>query len=296
MIINNNKIALGTAQWGMNYGISNISGQASAEEVAAILEIANKAGIFMLDTAALYGNSESTLGLFDLSNKKLVTKTVKFNTLSLSRVDGEQLKSEFLNSLNRLNLHSVYGLLVHDPNNLLLPGASYLIEALQELKDCNKVSKIGFSAYNSAQVRRICDLFMPDIVQLPINVFDQRLLADGTLQYLSMNCVEIHARSVFLQGLLLMNSQDIPQYFSPWMQHIYRWHQYCSKHEVSPEIAALAWVNNIAEISYSLVGIQNANQLSQLISPTRDIYLFDVNSLAINDEYLINPSLWDLSP
>jgi len=136
---------------------------------------------------------------------------------------------------------------------------------------------------------------VPDIVQLPINVFDQRLLRDGTIHNLASLGVEIHARSVFLQGLLLMDPKTLPSHFSPWLEYIKNWQHLCCKYRVLPQIAALKWVCDIPQISYTLVGIQNPFQLEQLlVSPTEEIPRDEFDLLARTEEELLNPSNWPI--
>ena len=286
------KLGIGTAQWGMKYGVSNDYGQTSLPEAIGILHLAKEAGIKLVDTAAMYGNAEAVLGKTSLEPFLTVTKTPHFLSNKISKNDAVSLLESFYKSINALNVTSVYGLLIHDASNIFAPGGEYLVEALKELQQQKKVLKIGFSVYNSLQVERACACFLPDIIQLPINVFDQRLLLDGTIKRLCESGVEIHARSVFLQGLLLMKPISVPTYFIPWIKHIESWHKLCSKSNILPQIAALHWVCSIPEITYALVGIQNVSQLNELIYCSSDLPIEDFISLARTENELLNPSLW----
>jgi aryl-alcohol dehydrogenase-like predicted oxidoreductase len=286
------KIGLGTAQWGMQYGISNRQGQTSPEEVKRILQAAHKAGISLLDTACLYGNAEQVLGGSDLTAYRVITKTPKFRNECILSTEADELVRTFHESLQKLGLNSTYGLLLHDVNNIFAPNGSRLVNALEQLKSQRLVSKIGISAYNSSQIHKTLDHFKPDIIQLPVNVLNQRLILDGTIAHLSQLGIEVHARSAFLQGLLLMNVNDIPKYFEPWMPILMRWHGACRNQLVSPLHAALGFVCSLKEITYTLVGIQNLSQLKEIIETSTVLDGFDFDQFSSNDANLLDPTFW----
>ena len=217
------KLGLGTAQWGMQYGVSNTQGQTQPEEVREILKVAQSAGISLLDTASLYGNAEQALGQTNLSSFRIITKTPKFGKNLVSRADAEHLVRTFTASLQKLGMESIYGLLIHDSEDIFSGNGSQLIDAMTKLRSQGLTSKIGISVYSSSQIKKALDLFKPDIIQLPINVLDQRLIQDGTIAHLSELGIEVHARSPFLQGLLLMSLDDMPTYFEPWTQLLSKW-------------------------------------------------------------------------
>ena len=127
------------------------------------------------------------------------------------------------------------------------------------------LKKIGITIYNSQQINSSLQIFKPDIVQLPINVFDQRLIKDGTLKKLSELNIEIHARSIFLQGLLLLKKNNLPKYFLPWKNKISDWHYQCRIHKLSPLTAALNFILNLPEVNRCLVGVDSAKQLEEII-------------------------------
>ena len=204
------KLGLGTAQWGMQYGVSNKQGQTSLNEVHRILKVAHSAGILLLDTASLYGNAEHALGQSNLSSFRVITKTPKFGKELVSKADVDCLVQTFTVSLQKLGLKSAHGLLIHDVDDIFASNGSQLIDALKQLKSQGLVSKIGISVYSSSQIQKVLHCFNPDIIQLPINVLDQRLIQDGTIAHLSGLGVEVHARSAFLQGLLLMSILQLP--------------------------------------------------------------------------------------
>lgn len=288
------KLGLGTAQWGMHYGVSNAKGQTPLEEVHKILESAYRAGIMLLDTASLYGNAEQALGHTNLAPFRVITKTPKFGKLVISSDDVERLVQTFSDSLQNLGLESVYGLLIHNPDDFFVENGSRLIDAIQLLKSQGLVSKIGISVYTSSQIKKALDFFKPDIIQLPINVFDQRLIQDGTISYLASLGIEVHARSAFLQGLLLMSPIQMPLYFHPWKPLFTKWQRFCTDQFVSPLHAALGFVCDLRDVSYCLVGVQSQNQLEQILADSITPNFSDFDQFASDDLKLIDPSAWSL--
>ena len=281
------KVGLGTAQWGLDYGISNTSGQTSEENVIKILELASSAGIKIIDTAHSYGNSEKIIGKNNLKDFKIVTKSPP------SLVSpNKSIKESFFESLDNLGLKKVYGLLIHNSDDIFSNDSRNRIKELQDLKSLGYLNKIGFSAYNKNQIHKALTFFKPDIIQLPFNVFDQNLLHDGTLEFLKSLNIEIHARSSFLQGLLIMDFSKIPTYFNKWSPYLNKWHYYCSKIDLSPKSVALTFSASQKLIDKVIVGVENEIQLLELINTPKISKELELEFLNCNDEDLINPSKW----
>tara|TARA_Y100000589_G_scaffold327596_1_gene369765 strand:- start:709 stop:1584 length:876 start_codon:yes stop_codon:yes gene_type:complete len=288
---NISKLGLGTVQWGKAYGISNREGKTSQDEVKRILLIAQSNDIKLLDTAPSYGDSELILGKRNLRDFKIVTKTEYFKNNTISNIDKENLISTFMNSMLKLSLDSIDGLLIHDVNDLFKRGGEDLVDGLKFLKDSGLVKKIGITIYDSQQINSSLQIFKPDIVQLPINVFDQRLIKDGTLKKLSELNIEIHARSIFLQGLLFIKENNLPEYFSPWKNKISDWHYQCKINDLTPLSAALNFILGLPEVNHCLVGVNSAKQLQEIIVASKKNIFFD-KDFATDDEKLINPKNW----
>ena len=289
------KIGIGTAQWGMNYGVANKHGQTPQEEVRRILKFAQAAGIALLDTAPLYGNSELVLGQESLSSFRVVTKTPKLDTCPNMNEATDYLRRTLDSSLKNLQLDSIYGLLIHNADDILSPNGSRLVDSLQEYKSHGLISKIGISIYDSSQIRMALDLFRPDIVQVPLNVLDQRLIRDGSVARLSRLGIEVHTRSTFLQGLLLMSANKIPRYFKPWMPLLSGWHRFCDDHSTSPLHAALSFVCGLKEVSHTLVGVEDKKQLVEILGEPNAIENMDFDQFASDDPKILNPGLWKLA-
>lgn len=289
------KVGLGAVQFGMDYGVSNRTGKTPAAEVAAILDTARKLGVNVIDTASLYGDSEAILGqaMPEASQFDIVTKTPQFAKPSLTESEAQVLEDAFHTSLLKLRRHSVYGLLIHRADDLLVPGGDLLMKRMLALKQKGLVRKVGVSVYSGRQIDELLERYSIDLIQLPISVFDQRLLQSGHLGKLKQAGVEIHARSVFLQGLLLMEPDEIPDYFSAVRGKIENYRQFNLARGLLPLQVALGFVSGLPEIDRLICGVNNHQQLEEICAAAQTrIRREDYAEFAIADEAVVNPALW----
>jgi aryl-alcohol dehydrogenase-like predicted oxidoreductase len=280
-----NKLALGTAQFGLDYGISNISGQISFEEARKILKLLKANSIDTLDTASDYGNSEKVLGKIGVNDYYVVTKTASLK----SGVDN--VIESFYQSLMDLNTTSVYGLLIHNIDDVKDKKFDALYKELLKLKQDKLISKIGFTTYMPEQVDFLLNNLDFDLIQVPINVFDTRLIDDGQLQALKNKNIEVHARSVFLQGLLL-NFEKLDSYFFKWIKHFNIYKKMVKVSDLSLLEYALNFVLNIKEIDKVIVGVDSESQLKEITKSV--IGKKNLQAYPLNDIDLINPALWKI--
>jgi aryl-alcohol dehydrogenase-like predicted oxidoreductase len=181
---------------------------------------------------------------------------------------------------------------MHRPLQLLGPNGDLLYLALQELKDTGKVQKVGISIYSPSELDRLFPQFQFDLVQAPFSLIDRRLNSTGWLKRLQEKGVEVHVRSAFLQGLLLMPQSAIPIQFAQWNYLWIKWHQWLEASNVSAAQACLAFLLSFAEIDRVVVGADNANQLSQLIDAANKSLKVELPDIQSTEENLINPVNW----
>jgi aryl-alcohol dehydrogenase-like predicted oxidoreductase len=288
-------IGLGTAQFGLDYGISNQDGQTSPGEVARILEVARTHAIRVIDTAALYGSSEEVLGraLPTDHDFRVVTKTIRIDAPKITTADAYRLEEAFIASMAKLCCKEIYGLLLHNADDLLAEGGSLLWKRLSMLQKIGRVRKIGVSVYSGEQIEKILDRFTIDLVQLPVNIFDQRLIAGGQLAELKSRGVEIHARSPFLQGLLLMPPEAVPSYFAPIREHLEHYHMFLRMRGITPVQAALGFLSACDAIDTVICGVNNHIQLTELCRSATPLPNIDFSAFALNDVKILNPSRWE---
>ena len=295
MQINNHyqKIALGTVQFGLNYGVANTSGKIELKDAIEILEYSQEIGINTLDTAQVYGESESVLGTVGVKNYKIITKIPPLpqNCLHISKWLDQSLKK----SLENLKLESVYAILLHNANDLLTTEGMLIYDTLNSFKKLGLVKKIGVSIYNPEQLEKIVALYDIDIIQTPLNVFDRRIVESGWIKELNRRKIEVHVRSIFLQGLLLMNNIKHSVYFRKWDNLFVKYEKSVKKENISKLEYCLRFIFSIPEIDKIVIGIDNIMQLKEIHEFIAKGPLTIDNSLSCNDLQLINPTNWNIN-
>ncbi len=280
-------MTLGTVEFGLDYGITNINGKVGYETVKEILNFAKKSGINTLDTARNYGDSEAVLGRIGVDSYKIVTK------LPVVDNSSSRMINIFFNSLERLKQKNIYGLLIHNIDGINNKNFDTIFKEISDLKNQGLVEKIGFSTYDPKHVDFLLKNFDFDLIQVPFNIFDQRLLYGGQLSKLKRNGVEIHARSVFLQGLLLMSLKNIPLWFDPIRNKLENFHLEAKKNNLSTLELALGFAHSINEIDKIIVGVDTLEHLEEIVtSSSASINTTEFSNLLINDPIFVNPSNW----
>lgn len=287
-------LGLGTVQFGLDYGISNTTGKVQADGVGQLLDQSSKLNIDVLDTAFLYGDSQRVLGEQNLTPFKVVTKTPHFKQSRINMDHVNTLTTCFHESLKMLHLRSVYGLLVHNAGDLLVPGGEKLFESMQTLKSKGFVKRIGASIYDGEQVDLLLERYDVDIIQVPMNVLDQRLIDDGQMSRLKEKNVEVHVRSVFLQGLLLMDLNKVPEYFTPILPLLKRWHMAAKEQGFTLLQAALSFARDAVGVDVVLVGVENMQQLNDCTDAFYMDRCFDATGLGSRDTRFVNPAKWQV--
>lgn len=291
------KLALGTVQFGLRYGVANTTGQPAAAEVADILRHAAGVGVEVLDTACLYGDSEAVLGrCLPVDHRfKIVTKTPKF-----AGVDGASaaiaLKAAFAKSSQRLRSPRLYGLLAHDANDLLGTEGDAIWQAMQELQAEKRVIRIGASIYNGGQIDSLLQRYPIDLVQLPLSVLDQRLIQSGHLDLLAERNIEVHVRSVFLQGALLMSPDRLPAHLAGFRPCLEQISVRAAGLGISPLQAALRFVSGLKQVAAVVCGVDSVAQFDQLAAalehPETALSADEAAACVCSDTQLLDPSLW----
>jgi len=288
------KIALGTAQFGLPYGISNTHGQVDRTEMDNIWQVARGANITMLDTAIAYGNSEENIGATESVGFDIVTKLPPLPGAKTSVT--QWVYSQVENSLTKLKRNSVYGVLLHNPADLLASNGDELLAALVSLKRDGLIKKFGVSIYAPTELDTLYSQipsFRPDIVQTPLNVIDVSIASSGWLTRLFEMNVEIHIRSVFLQGLLLQQPNERSVGFSRWSSVLAQFDSWSNAQQRSPLAACLGHVLSYPEVSKIIIGVTSANELKQIIAASSGNHVRAPQSLQVTDVDLIQPMNWN---
>ena len=278
----------------MTYGRFNQQGMPTDAGVAAMLARAAQYGLSSIDTAHLYGESEQALGRCAglLPAFDIVTKTPRFADGVIGAEQAQALREAFSGSLVALRLASVHGLLIHHAPNLLAPGGERLYEAMLALKRDGVVAQIGVSVYDTEAAEAIQARFPMDMVQLPMNVLDQRPLRSGGLARLAAAGVKVQVRSAFLQGLLLADPATLDSHFTGVRAALQRFQQCAEGAGISPAHAALHFLLANADIDRVIVGVESVAHLDQLFSHFPPPAAIDYAVFGIDQPEILNPALW----
>ena len=281
------KIVLGSANFTNQYGIKKK--YVSKARIRNILKHAEKYGINFIDTANNYGKSEETLGTSKAKNFKIISKLSKIDK-NIINVE-KYIEKKFSKTLNRTNRKSIYGYLVHNSEDLLSNKGKTIIKTLRSLKKRNKIKKIGVSVYEVNQLKKILTFFKPDIVQIPINILNQNFLKNNFLKKIKKYGIEIHVRSVFLQGLLLENNAfNFERIVNKKLDII---DKICKKKRITRLNFLLSFINSIKEIDKIVIGIDSCLQLEKIIKCMQKIILIkNYKNLAVSNLSIIDPRFW----
>jgi aryl-alcohol dehydrogenase-like predicted oxidoreductase len=284
------KLVLGTAQFGLDYGILNPDGQIGAEEALSILDGARGGGIDMLDTAIAYGNSEDMLGQLGTSGFSIITKLPSSENAEMSLSDWAVRQIEI--SCRRLGVNSVEAVLLHRPDELVGSRGEELAEALRQLKRQGLSSKTGISIYSPSQLDAIWPHWKPDIVQCPYNILDRRIELSGWAAKLAASGVELHLRSAFLQGLLLVHPDKLATSFLHWKQQFMAIGSWANERGLTAMQASLGCALGLEPASAVIVGVNSKRQLDEILNASKFGAIAVPESLSSADERLLNPTLW----
>ena len=261
--LSDQRICLGTATFGLDYGITNQQGKLPLKDIEKILARALECGICEIDTAQAYGDAEERLGQIGVKDFRVTTKTAPpRDNIQLSKWN---ISKALELSLSRLKAESCHGFLIHDTAPFHNEGADQIAKQLHQLKSEKRVSRIGFSSYDPMEAELLCERYDFDMVQLPFNLLDQRAGECGALARLKKRGVSVSVRSVFLQGLLLSLPRSSQQNANLPLEAVEEFHQECQKHRVTPLQAALGFVLQEKDISSIVLGCASLKEWEEIL-------------------------------
>ncbi len=284
----NNKLILGTVQFGLNYGINNVTGKLSANDIFHILDYAFDNGIDSLDTAEVYGDANETIGSYHNNRQHRFKINNKFRYQP-----GINLPDIIKSSLLNLNINQFEVLSFHAFSDY--SNYPEVIHELKEFKSRGLIKKIGISIYTNDEFAKVIGDKLIDVIQLPYNVLDNENLRGSLIKKAKENFKEIHVRSVFLQGLIFADEDSLKQNLSPIKYYIGRIKDLCKNQSIDLQSLALSYVAFNESIDKILIGVDNQDQLDiNLRSFKNNKSAFDFinqNILVIETE-LLNPVNW----
>ena len=285
------KLLLGGASFGNQYGVSN-KAQIPESEVQLILSEAFSTGFIGIDTAPSYGNSEVALGTFDLSSKEVFTK-ISMDALTSGVSAGIASVKE---SLSRLKVTSLTGLTFHS-FDAFLSNPKTSKQLVKELLELELISSWGVSLYEPEELSQVLEVANPNYIQAPVNVLDRRFLDVNITELLMAAGISLQARSIFLQGLLLMPADQQPAYFTEWYSLLESCRKVAHEQEVSVLSLALNFVNEHRAVDRLVVGVNSIDHVMEIsLSLSTSGIQLDPNQIsAVSDLRLIDPRRWNIS-
>jgi len=292
-----NRLILGTAQLGMPYGIGNKSGNPTPEQARSIISTALKNGISHFDTAQDYGESEALLGsvLGELTATREAKITTKLHpTVNILKENDVRFAVE--RSMKNLKVPTLFCLMLHRENQIemLDHGTD---EILFNLVRSGYTEQIGISVYSPEVAMRAANSEIINIIQLPANILDRRFEKAGVFHAAKANGKKIQLRSIFLQGLLLMNPRDVPEHMSFALPVISQLDKLAQKYSTSRLALALNYVKEKYPDSGIIFGAESLKQVSEVCSiwntEDRINFIQDADDIFRNvSERILNPAQW----
>ncbi len=281
------KLSLGTAQFGLDYGINNVLKKLSYTQVEEILNLAFENNIRFLDTSPAYGDAELKIGALVNDNFNIISK---FPFVS----NAAALKSALFSSHEKLRTKKLYGYIAHNANNLI--EIPQLWSTLSQLKEENRIQKIGYSVYTTDQLEKLLNIdLIPDLIQLPYSLLDRQF--EKYFIKLKKLGVEIHVRSIFLQGLYFMNPDSLPAKLKSFHESLVELNKICNDLQTNLGMLALNFVTNNQLVDRVLIGIDSKWQLIDNIELYKNCNLNSkqiekIRLIEVKDKELLNPVNW----
>jgi len=294
------QLCIGTVQFGMSYGIQGAR-QPDLSDVLEILDVAVCNGVFAIDTAAAYGTAEDILGIFINKNKEVRNKIELTSKLSPNATDDVKkevyataVRNSLVRSIKNMNIEYLDNYLLHNP---LYLNNDAIVDALLLLKKEGLAIRVGASIYTSDEALKAIECGL-DVLQIPYSVLDQRMEKHGILDLALKNNVKIYSRSAFTQGLILMDEDGIPSHLVKARPIISALNKFCEDHNITRLQLALAFVSRQSSIDYLVFGVDNKNQLMEVIEASEKAISSEILEKAkdkfanLNEEVII-PSKWE---
>lgn len=279
------KIILGAAQLRSRYGINK--DYTSVREFKKILKICNKNNIKKIDTALDYNKFGTQLTKSYLKGFNIISK-IKFK----KKNNFHEFESNILENLSNLNKKSYYAILHHNIFKFSNEDIKLQIDFLNFLKKKKYTRKVGISIYNSQDLKKIKDFKSIDIIQFPLNIFDTDVIDYINLK--KIKNVELHARSILLQGILVNNFKKSKKIFNINHKILQDWENWCKCNNISRLQACLNFVTSIKKLDYIVIGFNKSKQLKEFLNSKNKTNNVFPNIFRNINRKIIDPRKWKI--
>ena len=283
--------SLGTAQFSRNYGISNLFGKPSLKEIKKILSVAKQNNVKFLDLAEDYEGVIRLLGKIKINHFKIILK-LKIK----SSYTKKKIIRNFKNCLKLLNLKKIHAVLIHNVNDFNYKELNNVFEVFKYLKSIGLINKFGISIYSLKEAKKFIKIYNINFLQVPLNVFDQELIKNKNYLYFKNTKTEIHVRSIFLQGLLLMNINTLPKYFKKWKNLFNKFERKKIYYKKNAFELCINFIKiNIKKFKSVVIGVNSTKELNEIIFAfKKNKYKIFYKNLSCSDKNLIYPYNWKI--
>ena len=302
--MNISKLTLGTVQLGMDYGIANNKGKPNEDESFNILQTATEGGVNSFDTSLLYGDSEIVLGNYfsstkhSLNNLVLTTKFKIRHDNNLTNNDIERQMYEFVEqSMRRLKINKVPVYMLHNPADMVLYG-NIVPQTLKQLKNEGLIGMAAVSVYASEEAYEMMQNEIYEAIQVPINIFDNRVIKSGAISKLHEANKIIFVRSIFLQGLFFMNPELLTGNLIDAKESLINLARLANKEGLSIQQLALSYIRDMEGVSSLVIGAETPEQVRENIKLMEGTSIsektkYEISKLFDNiPTHILNPGLW----
>lgn len=282
------KIILGTANFVKGYGIRKSKGL-DLRQINNLNKVTSKNFINEIDTAYSYRGVEKKIGKSKFKNCKIYTK---IPVVKLSQFHHKFVSQIVNKSLQRLRKKKLHGVFFHGAKNLMsIEGDKYYKDLLM-LKKKKVIRKIGVSVYSPTELKNILKKYKFDMVQIPLNIFDRRFLKDNFLKKIKNSGIEIHARSIFMQGILLQKNNSRNKFFKNWKKLFLRWDNWNNDYQSKKVEACLNFFKNLKYVDKLVIGVSSIQEIQEIISILKNKKKSFPKKIFSNSKELLEPRLW----
>lgn len=289
-----NKTILGTVQFGLDYGINNSLGKPKPETVFSILDLAHENNIKLLDSAEAYGNSYEIIGQYHARANNKFEVITKF---CAARTDlPSWIVERVEHNLKTLSVDSIYCYMFHSFSDFVKYYPRYK-QDLIALKESGKVGKIGVSVYTNSEIEKLLEEEEIDVLQLPFNLLDNVSQRLSVLEKAKLSGKEIHARSIFLQGLFFKNTNELPRVLQPLRPHLEEIQKLAIDAKINLNQLCLKYAFEQEGLDHVLIGVDSLEQLVdniRAISEEMPDNIFKkINEITVAETELLSPRNWN---
>ena len=264
-------MSLGTVQLGMKYGISNKTGQPSVEESHRLLRCAMENGVNAVDTSRDYGTSEDVLGGFFRTVEQPPFVTTKSNVHCEAGTPDDIVEQSILEcvrtSLTHLGISKIDCLLLHNGMDMFR-FEKPIMAAFRQILDNGYAAAVGMSVYKPEEVEKFLSFDELSAIQVPMSIFDQKLISGGYIERLAASGRAVFVRSVFLQGLCFMDPDDTgyPELTACVGPYLKKLRAYSAAEGISPAQLCMSFIRDLPGVTSLVLGAETPAQVAQNVT------------------------------